>query len=295
MRLGGIIVFAALVAAPVAAAQPDPLMMKVHIDAFKGPLVPLKGVGQTNVTVTVPCAIAALADNQQATIHVGVTRAPPWAVMTIVPSKLYVSQQSCSGVSTTIPAHLLATATADSPAFTPAAFEVVAWAASPTKNETASANGNVSAEFFSIIDAQVAEPVEIARPSSLVTIPVAITNFGNGDTKLTFAVTNVSGGLTVATPAPLTLQSRQMGGKLYQQAVGVEIQTPAHFGYVNQPGTATLEIHSVYALDSTRVGDATGDSFLITTKGLYVAAPGAGLIVGLAAIGALLLGRGRAP
>ncbi|MHB8604152.1 MAG: hypothetical protein ACYDCK_02760 [Thermoplasmatota archaeon] len=296
------LMFLATVAAfaPPAAAQGStqaPATVSMKITPLTDPVQPLSGLGIMKIDVNYQYFAPASAVPSPTAVHLKVTDQPPWAVISISPSTIFFPIQPGTSPGTTvtdspISVNVLITTTADAPAFTAAPLKISATADPNTgviAGSTADDQTQIQAGFFSIIDAQVAEPVKIERPQSAVTIPITLTNFGNANTKVTFSIVEKSGNLQIVVPQPLTMESKQTGGKLYQQVVAFTVQTPYHNGYLNEPATVQLGLSSVYALDPTKKGDTTQVSVLVTTKGFYV--PGFDptlLVFGLVGVAAIL-------
>jgi hypothetical protein len=222
-------------------------------------------------------------------IALAVANAPPWAVITISPSTVYipVSQTEANqNVQTkTAQAFLLVSTTADAPAFTQGNIEITA-SAQTNGNLQASQARNaipVQADFFSIIEASTPSLIQKAKPQAEVLYPVTVTNFGNALTKVEFVVESLPEKWQVTPPSPITLESRQQGGQQNSKTAQVTVQTPFQNGYLNVVGAITVRLRSTYALDPKIIGDSTIVSTLTTTKGFYV--PGFDALFGLAALG----------
>jgi uncharacterized membrane protein len=180
---------------------------------------------------------------------------------------------------------MLVSTTADAPAFTPAPIKIQAVAETNgnLKGSTGTDQTLVTADFFSIIDAQATTTIQVASPQQQVSYPITVTNFGNAQTKVFFEVSNAPEGWQVIPPQPTILESKQQGGKITQTTVYLTVQTPWKNGYMNTVGAITMKITTKYALDPKVVGDASQISVLTTTKGFYV--PGPDLTFFIVAIG----------
>lgn len=283
--------FLATVAPPAAAQTNAPSSLQLTMTAFDAPIRPLSGLGQATLKIDYSYFAAGGTALTATRITLSVAEAPSWAVVTISPSTILIPIQSPSGPSNTIQATqqtaiVYVATTADAPAFTPANLKIKADAAAnqPIAATTGDVQSLVQADFFSVIDVQVAQPIRIVRPQTAVEFPITVSNFGNGNSKVAFElVGEPSGGLQVPIPQPITLEARQTGGKLTQQTVGFNIQTPFKNGYMNQDGLVTVKLKAAYALNSQVKGEEVQFSVLATTKGFYV--PGPSPLFAILAIG----------
>ena len=231
-------------------------------------------------------------------IEYKVTKQPAWAAVTISPGSDVIALTQGSGGqfigSKTFTVSV--TANDQAPAFQSDTIEITVTAKPTVPNtpqKSAAQAVPIQADFFSILDVQLAQAIQQDRPQSTVTFPLRITNLGNGNTKVNFAI--AEGGnpqnLNAPLPIPITLQSKQAGGNAIMAEVPLQIQLPYQNGYMNEVGVVTYKITSNYALDSKLKGDETTLSVLVTTKGFYVPGPGPILMLGLLAAVAMVLRR----
>ncbi len=226
-----------------------------------------------------------------------VTKAPAWAAVTISPGSdvitLTNNQQTTSGSKTFT---VSVTASDQAPAFQSDTIEITATVTPTTPSTPAKSAAQtvpIQADYFSILDVQLAQAIQQDRPQSTVTFPVKITNLGNGATKVNFDIAPEGNpqNLNVLVPGPVTLQSKQAGGNQISTEVSLQIQLPHKNGYMNEAGTVRYKITSNYALDSKLKGDETTLAVLVTTKGFYVPGPSPILMLGLVAAAAIVLRR----
>lgn len=229
-----------------------------------------------------------------------VTKAPAWAAVTVSPGSDVITMPATPGAQATGSRTFTVSVTASdqAPAFQSDTIEITATVTPTTPStppKSAAQTVPIQADYFSILDVQLAQAIQQDRPQSTVTFPVKITNLGNGATKINFAI--AEGGnpqnLNALVPGPVTLQSKQAGGNQISTEIPLQIQLPHQNGYMNEAGTVVYKITSNYALDSKLKGDETTLSVLVTTKGFYVPGPGPILLVGLLmAIAAVMRRRG---
>lgn len=229
-----------------------------------------------------------------------VSQKPAWATVIVNPaSDVFPAPQAgagSAGTSYTItrPITITVSASDQAPAFQADTIEITGTTtAAPGGGTAKSGKGTapISAEYFSIIDVQLAEAIKVERPQTAVTFPVKVSNFGNANTKVTFEVIDRAENLQVNIPIPVVLQSRQNGGSAISADVALQIQTPYKNGYMNEVGTVNYKLTSAYALDPKKKGDESSVSVLLTTRGFYVPAASPLLFVGLIAVAALMIRR----
>ena len=225
-----------------------------------------------------------------------VTKAPAWAAVTVSPGSDVIQLASGQQYSGSKTFTVAVTASDQAPAFQSDTIEITATVTPSSPGATpksAAQTVPVQADYFSILDVQLAQAIQQDRPQSTVTFPVKITNLGNGATKVNFDIAPEGNPQRLAAliPGPVTLQSKQAGGNQISAEIPLQIQLPHKNGYMNEAGTVTYKITSNYALDSKLKGDETTLAVLVTTKGFYVPGPSGILLVGVLAVLAALVGR----
>ena len=226
-----------------------------------------------------------------------VSKSPAWASVVVSPASDVIPVPTTPGatITATRPFQVIVTATEQAPAFTADQIEITVNQAATTGMTGASAKNAVpvTADYFSIIDVQLAESIKVERPQTAVVFPLKISNFGNANTKVQFEVTSQAEGFQVVVPNPYTLQSKQAGGNQISADVPLQIQTPYKNGYMNEVGVVNYKLTSSYALNPKIIGDSSSVSVLITTRGFYVPGPSPILFLGLIGVMALALRRFR--
>lgn len=282
---------------PTAAAQSAQLVVELQPSPDK--LRPLQG------QITIPGKVTYTADQTAQTGIIGVPvtltvrNAPSWAAVTISPQTVimnFANAQPGASVTATANFNVFVSASEQAPAYQAAPIEIAASAAQPSA-AGASATGQgsipIQAEFFSIIDVQLAEAIKVDRPQQPVVFPLTITNFGNANTKVSFQVVSQAENLEVPVPGDVTLQSKQAGGNQITATVPLTVQTPYKNGYMNEVGSVTYKVTSAYALNPQLKGDESTVSVLVTTKGFYVPGFEPLLLIGLLGLSAVAMRRFR--
>ena len=292
LLLGGIV--ASL--APTAQAQTN-TSLTITLTPPTDSVKPLQGALNFGGTATLTFSNEGVANLVGIPVTYTVSNAPSWAQVVVSPaSDVFPVGQPGASPSTTVskPFTVSVTASDQAPAFQPGTIEITA-TATPTqqggKAATAKVNVPVTASYFSILDTQLAEAIKIERPQQPVVFPLKLTNLGNANTKVGFAVEDKAANLNVPVPIPIVLQSRQAGGNQISAEVPLTVQTPYKNGYMNEVGVVTYHITSSYALDPKLKGDETRVSVVVTTKGFYVPGFEIPMLIGLLGVAALVLRR----
>ncbi|MHB8584747.1 MAG: PGF-CTERM sorting domain-containing protein [Thermoplasmatota archaeon] len=276
--------------APTASAQATGATIQMSLTADTTPIKPLSEVADIPVQVTYTYT-----STSPGILEIPVTltvTGPAWASAIVSPSTIYESisptQPNEQQADAAQKVDVLVTVTADAPAFTSAPLLIKADAASGGATLPAASSQiqtYITADYFSIIDATATSTIQQATPQSQVAYPITVTNLGNAQTKFFFNVDpkSVPDGWQVVPPTPITLDSRQAGGKNTAQSVNLMIQTPYHNGYLNEVGAIVMTVSSSYALDPKVIGDTTTIATLTTDRGFYV--PGFEPVFALAGLG----------
>lgn len=263
---------------------------EVRVTAPSAPIKPLGPFTIVPVTVVYGYQSTATAAIASTPITLTISSQPPWAIATLSQSVVYASVTQTEASQEfryrELPTTLQVSTTADAPAFQQGNIEITATAAAngALLGSEGKAQVPIQADYFSIIEASVPTTIQKAKPQAQVVYPITVTNFGNQLTKVEFIVESAPEKWQVTPPSPITLESRQAGGKQTAKTANLVVQTPFWNGYLNVVGAITIRLNSWYALDPKVVGDRTIVSTLTTTKGFYV--PGFEPLVALAAIGA---------
>ena len=281
---------------PTAAAQQQ-AQISVVLNPPSEPVKPLQAPISFTGTVTLIADSSAYSGIIGVPVAYTVTKQPAWANVLVSPSTDIFpvgTSTPSQNFQSSRPITVTVTASDAAPAFQADQIEITATTTSTPGGKAVSGKGNVpiTADYFSIIDVQLAEAIKVERPQSVVSFPVKISNYGNANTKVTFTIGDgTSQNLQVPVPNPVTLQSKQAGGNQISADIPLNIQTPYKNGYMNEVGIVNYKITSAYALDPKIKGDESSVSVLVTTRGFYVPGPSPILFVGLVAAAALLLRR----
>lgn len=258
------LLLAALVLLPQAAAQlPDVQLVELRAED-PPPVLPLQGAVVANMTVRVSCAL--VEGQGGVAIAYEVTAAPAWATVVVSPASDVADVRNCDGGYVTRDAILTLTASDMAPAFRPSPVEVRATAGPEGRKQTANATINLTAEYFSILDVQLAESSRIVAPGGEVAFAVSLANLGNAQTRVRVEVENATEDLTVHPVDAVLLESKQQGGMRNTGELSVRVTSDAGGLYVNRVGTATLRLFAEHAGEPPRQGDSTTISFIVTTK-----------------------------
>lgn len=291
----GLLLTSAFVAlAPTASAQVGGMTVTMTITPPSEPVKPLQGAINFNGQTTVQGSNDAPVTNLIGfTLAYTVASQPSWASVTVSPATDTFLVQAGPSNSFTQTRSFIVTvsATQDAPAFTPTPIEISVLV-TPSQQagataKSAKAPAPVQAAYFSIIDLLLQETIRVERPQTAVNFPLKVTNLGNANTKVNFAITDRTPNLQVPIPGSIILQSKQAGGNQISQDVLLPVQTPYKNGYMNVVGVVSYKVTSNYALDAKIKGDEGSVSVVVTTKGFYV--PGMEPVFALAAVGAVAL------
>lgn len=279
---------------PTAQAQQSATIV-VSMSAPSDAVKPLQGPLTFSGTTTFTGDTGAYTSIIGVPITYTVTKQPAWATVLVSPATDVIPVPSTPNPTFTgsRPFTVIVTASEQAPAFTADQIEITATSGAGAGGKSTSGKNAVPivAGYFSIIDVQLAESIKVERPQTPVVFPVKVTNLGNANTKVTFAVADKTENLQVPVPNPVTLQSRQAGGQAISADIPLTVQTPYKNGYMNEVGLVNYKLTSAYALDPKIKGDESSVSVIVTTKGFYVPGPSPLLFVGLVAVAALALRR----
>lgn len=286
-----------LAVAPFSGAQTSLGEVEVVVAPFAAPIVPLKEVGVTNVTVRVPCSLLLDEPLQSKPVTLSVPNAPAWAQVTLNPATLLYAPSCDPGSTVEQSASLLVATTAEAPAFVPTGIRVRASLESRLGNGTGEGGNDVEAGYYGILDATVDPPVRVSSPGTPASFALGITNHGNGATRVAFRVEQVTAGWDVRPPEPFTLAPRFEKGAA-TRVVDAVFTPPPRDGIVNEPGLATIVVEGASVAPGGGEASPVTVSLLLTSKRVDVTggvldapAPQVALAVALAAGAALALRR----
>lgn len=288
-----VILGTALIAlAPTAQAQGS-TTLTIVLSSPGQQVKPLQGSISFQGTATFVAESTAQSSFTGVQITYSVKSAPAWASVTISPQTDVFTFGSTPTPGATVTGtktfSVTVSASDQAPAFSPGPIEIQAVTSTTPAFKAANGLGSVpiEADYFALIDLNLAEKIKVDRPQTPVIFPLTITNLGNANTKVNFELADYTQNLQVPVPDSVTLQSRQAGGSTNQQTVNLQVQTPYKNGYLNEVGVVNFKVISHYALDPKKKAPDETVSVLVTTKGFYV--PGAELPAVLALLGVAAL------
>lgn len=284
----GLLVLLLLLAPSVLAQTASPVPL-VELQGEDPPMVPpLQGAVTANLTTRVSCTL--VGEGGRVGITYTVEAMPAWSQVVVSPASDVVDVTACEGGTATRHATVSVTAGDQAPAFRPTPLRIQATATGVGgRNESATATLNVTADYFSILDAVARDATKTARPGAEVEFPITLANLGNGRTRVTFVVENASDDLVIETPDALTLGSKQQGEAANSAETRVVARTKEGGMLVNRVGTFTLLLKGEHADAPPRAGDEARLTFVVTTRS---DAPGPGLaLVALAVVAAAYAAR----
>jgi hypothetical protein len=224
-------------------------------------------------------------------ITLQVDNSPSWISATVSPSTVYIEPSQNGGCQSTN-TNVVVQTTSNAPAFRQGNIKISAQAESNGDLDGSSGETTipVQAGFYSVVDARTPKTVVIAGPQEKIEFPIKIANFGNGPQTVFLDTSQQTEGLDIVLPGAVQVSSKATGAEDNTRTAVVSVQTPSKNGYINQPGTFTLDVSSAYSLKQSINGMSTRVSSLITTKGFFVPGPGsaaavlamAGVAMGLA-------------
>lgn len=275
---------AAALLAPLAAAQaPAPIQAQVEPPPVAKPLGEHV---EAPFTLDVSCLLAS-ADAQPLPVRAWVAQAPAWATAVASPSTFQLDPKSCTGPRMLFHGVVAATVGQNAPAWTPASLVLGASVESVQGNASTTAATNLSAGFYSILDATVADAVATVGPGGTHAFPVALSNHGNDRTRVSFRVLNASDWLEVGPLPDVVFDSKQQGGARTTQDVPVNVKAHGGSALTNRVGTLTVEVSGTDEHEPHAPGDSVRVSFVLTERGAAAPGPSPGWIVAAVALLAL--------
>lgn len=284
--------------APVAFAQTEPVdWILSEIEPFPDEVAPLKGTIASTMTTRVSCALAEPV-RQQVAIRYAVLAQPSWATVVVSPVNDVAPIGDCGGGYTAPREATIIVAAGDrAPAFEPGEIVIEIQAGDEPRREVDEARVNVSAGYFAIFDAGIRGPQATIAPGGATEFQIAVTNYGNGPTRVEPLLLNASPGLDVSLPPVVILGSRQQGATNFSADLVVRVEAIEEEGFVNRVGMIDLKLIGTYAPDPSEEDEESSISMLVTVRSgvngddgprTPVPAPGALAIVGLVAAVALM-------
>lgn len=150
----------------------------------------------------------------------------------------------------------------------------------------------VTAEYYSILGFKLSNQFSQVGPQDTANYPLTIQNLGNGNTYISFKVSQVGNKLwQVPTPNPFVVQATQTGAESNEGTVNLQVTTARNTRYYDDLGVVTYDISTWFASDSSIKGQSSSISVMAYFNGVYV--PGFEMVgaVGVLAAVAILLKR----
>ncbi len=160
------------------------------------------------------------------------------------------------------------------------------------KSNTAPGAFTVSAKFYSVVQAKVAQQIKQAGPQKDVPFEVQLDNFGNARTQINFEINERPGGdkWSAVVPDDVILDSPASGGAKTSDTAVFTVTTPFKNGWNNEQGTYRLKMKTFAADDPTQEGVELFTNVLVRVRGVYVPSLEPFVMVG-AVIGSALIAR----
>lgn len=192
------------------------------------------------------------------------------------------------------------TPTRTAPGLKPIECDVTATATSSAQNSIPTANApnskfSVIPEYYGLVEATVAGAKLVKTgPQKEVNYAIEVGNFGNAETRVSFAFPEggipATGNWDHLLPDPILLDAR--GGEQATKQAIFTISTPYKNGWNNLQGTYTIQVNGVSTDDKEQTAEPVTLSMLTRVRGVYVPALEPIVMVG-AILGMALLARSR--
>jgi hypothetical protein len=147
----------------------------------------------------------------------------------------------------------------------------------------------VQADYFSLIEAKTDLKLKQGGPQKQIPFNLEITNFGNGQTKINFEVTEKPGGKWQGL-APDVLLLDEKDGTRSASTVTFTVVTPFKNGWNNEEGAFTILLKPEYSFDNKKSGSEVAVTLVARVRGVYVPSLEPMIMVG-AVIGTALVAR----
>ncbi|MGB1586007.1 MAG: hypothetical protein ACPHID_03045 [Thermoplasmatota archaeon] len=132
-----------------------------------------------------------------------------------------------------------------------------------------SRNFLVQAEYFSLIEAKTDLKLKQGGPQKQIPFNLEVTNFGNGQTKINFEVTEKPSGKWQGL-APDVLLLDEKGGTRESSTVAFTVVTPFKNGWNNEEGGFTVLLKPEYSFDPDQKGSEVAVTLVARVRGVYV-------------------------
>lgn len=265
---------AALVGMPTATAQaPVQPHFTVTVEASAAPIVPGTGSGLVRATFTLDCQTALRSNGGGPAVIVVVASVAEPNVPVNGPGTVLLSSSACmSGAPTaSVVAQYNVTASRLAPGLQPLKGEINATLqrGGPAESEAhAQAPFVVTVDYFPYIQAKLRQSDVAVAPGKAAAFEVDVSNFGNAQTQVTFALAaEAPSGWQVTLPPALTLDSPNNGGAKSNGTVTVTVVGSGDGPWTNKELPIELVLTPVAALDASKAGHPISVSFWARSQG----------------------------
>lgn len=171
-------------------------------------------------------------------VTLSVAEQPPWTVVTISPSTLYIPHGTPCGCERDVvqEAFVLVSVTAEAPAFRAAEVRIRAEAAATGAYKASSAEGGVpvTADYFAILEVTAPQRIFRLDLGERVDVAATVVFFGNGASTISFSGVQAPGSIELALPASFPLGARQQDGENTRDIViGARVVSPFLTSHAN--------------------------------------------------------------
>ncbi|MFO1532230.1 MAG: hypothetical protein ABR562_00805 [Thermoplasmatota archaeon] len=282
---------AALGAALTVDAQTIPLdsHLAVAVEVAPGLIVPETGSSEVNATFTVDCAWSSTPLGESV-----VTVRPVAMPDLYVQGPRTVTMPGCMAGATTasMSVSYFVTANRRAPGLQAIACRLEAEVSAGTSVSTgghANATFAVTVDYLPLIQAQVASRTILTAPGEPARFDVVVKNFGNAQTKVTFALADEpTDGWVIDLPEPLVLDSPS--GAVANVTAVLTVTGSGDGAFTNKEMPLTLVLTPLAAADGTKVGDKVSVNLTARVRGT----PDAGPLLGIVLLTAAAVARRRA-
>lgn len=288
-----LVLLALLAMLPVASAQAHPFELDLQVQAFGGPITPLRTPPVTTVTIDAPCIVPSL-EPTRLQVRTWIVEQPPWATVVVSPGMFAVSPERCDGGRVRETMEMTVSLHEDAPAFLATDVVLAASWENATPNVTDVEAVTVTPAFYGILEVTTSSTVKQAPPDSVVTFPLRVANRGNAPVRVFFEEVEATGGLRSEAPPPMALATRwEAGGEGHAADPQIVIRTPGDKALQNRVGAVTYRVWSEPVEAPGVAGDERVVSLIVTTQGMQATVPGPAplLPLVLTALGAALVTR----
>lgn len=271
---GPLVLLALLAMLPAASAQVAPFALDLQVEAFKGPIMPLRTLATTPLTIDAPCAAPSL-DPTHLQVRVWVAEQPSWATVVVSPGEFAVSPERCEGGRVRETMELAVSLREDAPAFRATDIRIAASWVGAVPNSTDVEVVTIEPAFYGILEVTTESTLRQAPPDQTVAFPLHVSNQGNAPVRVFFELVEATGGLVSPPPESFVLSTR-WGDAATSAAAEPQIvvRTPVDKALHNRAGAVTYRVWSEPVDAPGVAGDERIVSLMVTTQGMQATVPG---------------------